>query len=260
MTRSVHIAALLIVAGCQTREAPPPQPTPTPTPAPARDAAVDAAPSPDADTTTVRQEMQAHFTLVVDVQRAITRGHLDAARESARALLAYDAPDIEGGAPFVADMKQAATALVAAKDLPTAGTLAAVLGRTCSRCHEATNAVIAFAWEPQPEPDPSLRVQMQRHQWAAARLWEGLIGPSDEMWNQGAAALTATHLDQIAAQTKAGATDVAPFAATVRTLARRAGTTTDEDARAILYGDLLKACASCHRVARDPHSSAGASR
>ncbi len=250
MIRSVHIAALLIATGCQSREAPPPTPTPTPMPVPTPTRALDAAPSPDADTTAVRQVMQAHFTLAVDVQRAITRGHLDAARESARALIAYDAPDIEGGAPFVADMKQAATALVAAKDLPSAGTLAAVLGRTCSRCHEATNAVIAFAWEPQPDPDPSLRIQMQRHQWAAARLWEGVVGPSDEMWNQGVDALAAADIDALVAARGVDRGDTKALAKHVHELAARAKQTTDPGARAQLYGDLLSTCAGCHQLLR----------
>jgi len=44
------------------------------------------------------------------------------------------------------------------------------------------------------EGDSSLQLQMRRHQWAAARLWEGLIGPSNEMWSQGTGFLATTEL------------------------------------------------------------------
>lgn len=207
----------------------------------------------------LKDHMKEHFAAITEIQRSVVRSNLPAAQAAAR----YLAEHVEHQAvaqwqPHVAALRAAANRVVAAADLPTAAVEAAVLGRACASCHQAHSAIVTFAWEPEPEGDATLAAQMKKHQWAAARLWEGLIGPSDEMWNQGAAALAATRLDQIAAQTKAGATDVAPFAATVRTLARRAGVTADEDARAILYGDLLKACASCHRVARDPQPNAGA--
>lgn len=253
------LALAIACAACKDRDAKPqasvtrlPEPT-TPSPVPA-DAS---APKPVAADAALKDHMKEHFAAITEIQRAVVRSNLPAAQAAAR----YLAEHVEHQAvaewqPHVAALRAAASRVVAAADVPTAAVEAAVLGRACASCHQAHSAIVTFAWEPEPEGDATLAAQMKKHQWAAARLWEGLIGPSDEMWNQGAAALTATRLDQIAAQTKAGATDVAPFAATVRTLARRAGTTTDEDARAILYGDLLKACASCHRVARDPHSNA----
>ena len=246
MTRLV--AVLLIAGACQTREAPKEAP-PTPPVAP-----VGPVPTPDApqaaEPTEVQKDMRAHFAAVVDLQKAIVRGKLDDARGHARFVVAHEEPVIEGGAAYAADMKRAAEAVIAAPDLPTAGSQAAVLGRTCSRCHEATSAVIAFAWEPQPELDGSLRTQMQRHQWAAARLWEGLVGPSDEMWTQGSEALAAAELDALAAARGIARGDVQSLAAHVRTLATRAKTTTDHAARATLYGDLLSTCAGCHQLVR----------
>ncbi|MGE0403616.1 MAG: hypothetical protein AB7T06_43320 [Kofleriaceae bacterium] len=244
MNRFARVTAFLL-AGCQVKEAPP-EPAPITEPSPPTITEPDEPREP----ATVKEHMKSHFAAVVAVERAIVRGRLADAREGARALLAHDEPAIEGGAPFVADMNDAAAALIAAPDLPTAGTFAAALGRTCSRCHEATRAVIAFAWEPQPDPAPSLRVQMQRHQWAAARLWEGLVGPSDEMWRQGTEALAATELDALAAGRGVARGDVDALAAQVRELARSAATAGDGDARAALYGRLLSTCAGCHQLVR----------
>lgn len=241
------IALLFIVGACQTRE--PTRETKETPPSPVEPEIV-----PDAtaasDPKAVQQEMRAHFAAVVELQRAIVRGRLDDARERARFVVAHDEPAIEGGAAFVADMKRAAEAVIAAPDLPTAGSQAAVLGRTCSRCHEAMNAVIAFAWEPQPELDGSLRAQMHRHQWAAARLWEGLVGPSDEMWTQGTDALAAAELDALTAARGIARGDVQTLAEHVRSLANRAKTTADHAERAKLYGDLLSTCAGCHQLVR----------
>lgn len=242
-------ASLVIVAACQTREAPP-----APPPSPPVGESVPNIPPPlprvDAAPVEVREHMRAHFGAVADVERAITRGLLDRAREDARYIVEHDEPSGAAGAPFVAEMKRAAQAVIDAKDLPTAGASAAVLGRACSRCHEATTAVIAFAWEPQPEPDGTLRVQMQRHQWAAARLWEGLVGPSDEMWTQGSEALAAAELDALAAARGVARGDVQALAGHVRELATRAKTLRSGDERAALYGDLLSTCAGCHQLVR----------
>ena len=147
-------------------------------------------------------------------------------------------------------MRRAARELTSARDLPSAGVLAAQLGRACSRCHEAQTAVVTFAWEPAPDDAPALVTQMKRHQWAAARLWEGLVGPSDELWRQGATALSTMRLDTVAASGGTSRGDVPALAARVRELAIRATTLTEQDGRASLYGELLSTCAGCHTLVR----------
>jgi mono/diheme cytochrome c family protein len=250
----VLAAALASQTGCGDREksaaatsAPPP-----PTTA-GRDAAPVAPPPLAPIDATIKQHMQEHFASITEVQRAVVRSDLPAAQAAARYLAEHvEHEALDGWGPHVAAVRQAAERVVHAADVPAAGLAAASLGRTCARCHHARSAIVAFAWEPEPEADASLVAQMRRHQWAAARLWDGLVGPSDQLWTEGAAALAAANLDQVAAQAKAGAADITRWATRVRELARRAGTLTDDDARAELYGQLLEACASCHQVARDP--------
>jgi cytochrome c553 len=201
---------------------------------------------------TVKQHMREHFATVSELQRAIARGHFDTAKDHARWIVDHEeVPQLAAWTPFVDEMKQAARAIADAKDLPSAAAVTARLGRACSRCHEATQAVVAFAWEEPPAEAPSLQAQMKRHQWAAAQLWQGLVGPLDDMWHEGAQVLAATQLDAFAATgSNAPRGDVAALAKRVRELATSANKTDDQDARATIYGELLSTCAGCHALVR----------
>ncbi len=217
--------------------------------APADAIAVNADP---ADASTLKEHMREHFAAVSDLQRAIARGHLDAAKQDARWIMEHDEPQqLADWAPFVAEMKQAARDVTAAPDLPSAAAVASRLGRACSRCHEQTHAIVTFAWEEPPADAPGLQAQMRRHQWAAARLWQGLVGPSDDMWREGALVLASTQLDAFAATgSSAPRGDISALAKRVRELATTASKTENQDARATTFGELLSTCAGCHVLVR----------
>lgn len=204
-----------------------------------------------ADAPSLKAHMREHFAAVTELQRAIARGHLDEARTLAAWLGSHDEPLLDGWQPFVDELKASALAVERAKDLPDAAALAGRLARACSKCHEARSAIITFAWEPAPDDQPALPVQMKRHQWAAARMWEGLVGPSDEMWKQGTDVLTTTQLDLVAAGGAARG-DIKALAARVRELAKQGAGLADSDARSRWYGELLSTCAGCHALARPP--------
>ena len=256
MIRTTALAiAAVAVAACSSKGEPPPPSSTGSAPgsgpgsaAPVPPAVADAAPATgDAP---LADHMRLHFAAASDLQRAIARGHLDQAKQDARWLVEHDDARLAAWQPFVERMRRAAREVTTAPDLPTAAVHAATLGRTCSRCHEATTAVVTFAWAPPPDDDPALASQMKRHQWAAARLWEGLVGPSEELWSQGATTLSALRLDAVAAAGGAARGDIPALAARVRELAGRATTLTDQDARATLYGELLSTCAGCHTLVR----------
>ena len=202
------------------------------------------------DATPLQDHMHEHFESISELQRAIARGHLDTAKVHAQWLIDHEVKLREGWPMLVDDMRVAAGEVVTAKDLPTAAVLAARLGRTCSRCHDRQSAVVTFAWEPPPVDGPALATQMRRHQWAAARLWEGLVGPSDEMWSEGASVLAKAKLDEVAAAGGMPRGDVFALAAKTRELATRAMTIDSGDERMTLYGELLSTCAGCHALVR----------
>lgn len=190
----------------------------------------------------ISPHMLAHFAVVSRAQRAIAHSRLDEARWHARWLLEHDEPLLEDWQPFIDDMHAAARELASAVDLRTAGALAARLGLTCGRCHEARSAMVAFAWEPVPSNDPELSTQLARHTWAVARLWEGLIAPSDEMWRQGADVLATVALDAL----RSPPSEIPALASALRDAAGRARRIAGLDERSALYGELLSICAGCH--------------
>jgi hypothetical protein len=252
------VAILLFAAACRS-DAPPPAPGPTPAPATGSgsgsgSANIDANPPAanlPADAETLKEHMREHFAAVSELQRAIARGHLDQAKQLADWLVTHDEHLLDGWKPFVDELKDAARAVAAAPDLPTAGSVASRLGRACSRCHEERTAIVTFAWEPSPTEDATLNSQMKRHQWAAARLWDGLVGPSDDLWTEGAKVLSTAKLDVLAATGGVeGRGDVTALTKKVHELAIKATTMTDHDQRAALYGELLSTCAGCHALVR----------
>jgi len=243
--------AAVAVTACRSDEpaksTPPPVGSGTQTPV----RSIDAMPAAPADAQTLRDHMREHFSAVSEMQRAIARGHLPEAKRLAAWVANHDEALLEGWQPFVDDLHAAARDVAAANDLPTAGSVAARLGRACSRCHEARTAVVSFVWEPAPDDEATLQSQMKRHQWAAARLWDGLVGPSDVLWMEGAGVLATARLDAVkAAGGDAGRGDVAALAARVRALATKAAKVKDHDERATLYGELLSTCAGCHVLVR----------
>jgi hypothetical protein len=89
---------------------------------------------------------------------------------------------------------------------------------------------------------------MQRHRWAAARLWEGLVVPSDEAWKAGALALSDAPLSpELLTPGKSPVPKVGELELSVHDLGRRAQTLVGADARAELYGQALATCSACHQ-------------
>jgi hypothetical protein len=89
---------------------------------------------------------------------------------------------------------------------------------------------------------------MRRHQWAAERLWDGLVVPSDEAWKWGATSLSEAPLapEQLTPG-KSPVPKVGELAQAVHAIARQATEVERVDVRADLYGDVLATCAECHQ-------------
>jgi len=252
---ALAVAAATSCRGAEGADRPPaPGSSATPPVAPAIAVPIaDAVPVTGPAIEPLRDHMKEHFAAVRVIQRAIVTARLEVARERARWIADHDEhSDLDGWKPHVDGMRAAARELAAATDLETAARFTAKLGRRCAACHEARTAVVAFPWEPEPENVPGLTAQMKRHEWAAERLWEGIVGPSDQLWRSGAETLFAARLDVDVAAKRGDATEVKAAAARLHALADEARRTNDTPERAKLYGDLLSTCAGCHALARDP--------
>ena len=226
--RRTWLAALAVVAcSCETGPAPTHRPV-APSGTPTHD---------------MRKAMRAHFEAAVEVQRAVAHGQLTTARDTASWLVAHAAPRTD-------DLIAAARQISEARDVSAAGARTGELAYACSTCHLASTARPTFRFPPEPEAVPGIEAQMQRHQWAAARLWEGVIGPDDAAWFAGARAMATATIDLAATTHAKPNSDVVGYAETMRELATRATETSNRRARAELYGAMLNTCASCHAVVR----------
>ena len=191
----------------------------------------------------VRFHMERHFDDLHTIERLLVAGKLPEATTLAH-MLTRPAND-----PGLAMWKdEAARVAAAASEVEHATTLDQALRRepriaaACAACHERTRAHPMFTTAPVPpdRPSPAVRpeVEMARHQWAVDRLWEGMIGASEERWRAGLEILAADPLPVSQPDDAAHLQQLARAA-----LARPPSSVAD---RATSYGDMLVACAGCH--------------
>jgi hypothetical protein len=189
------------------------------------------------------------FSPVCDPRVGIMRGNLAEAQRAARELADHctvqNAPSAL--ATDVATVTDLANRVATAPDLAAAARTTALLGNACGSCHLASSATITLAVVTTPVPgDGPTSTQMRRHYWASERLWEGLIGPADDNWSRGAAALRdPTAYANIVAAGTASPQTIERIAARLAEVGTRAQTAQGAD-RVAVYGEYLGACADCH--------------
>lgn len=156
-------------------------------------------------------------------------------------------------AVYVEQLRAFARLASRAPDAQAAATAVSRVGGTCGSCHRTVKRGPEYKIvSGPPEGSTPLATRMIRHQWAADRMWEGLVGPSTESWRQGAMVLQDAPLF-----TDALTHDVEQYEAVTRLawevhdVGVRAITATDQTVRADLFGELLGTCATCHDLLGD---------
>jgi hypothetical protein len=198
-----------------------------------------------------RERMHARYVAATNIQTAIALSDLPRAQTEARAIMALDEPDLlPQWRPYIDAIQSSAQQIAAATDIGTAARTSAALGRRCASCHEAVPAKIKFPKIPMPAPDPKLSRQMAGHEWAAARMWEGVIGPAPDRWLEGARYLSEIRI-AITAEGGPAQPGISDDVARMRLYATRGLKAATSDARAEIYGQLLATCAHCHFTIRD---------
>jgi len=194
-----------------------------------------------------RDRMHQRLNAIRGISNAIALSDLPKAQSEAKTLVAIEDPAVlPQWQPFLARIRIAAIDVVQAKDIAAASTSAVALGALCGSCHQTVSGHASFAVDEPPPAGKTLADQMLSHQWAAARMWDGLLGPSDERWVQGAQALSTIHID--VAERKL---TLEVWTNRVRELAKTAVNKPAGDGRSALFSELLNACAGCHSVIRD---------
>jgi cytochrome c553 len=243
-SRFAMFSLVVVSLGCQ---ASPPQASPKPTLA--------------ASIRAIEVRMHVRFESARRIEDAVARSDLDRVRQEARVLSSLAEPEaLPRWQPYLAQIQASGRRLEQVTDVAAAADASAVLGRECARCHEAIEAKVSFPDQPRPEADARLAPQMLGHQWAAAQMWEGLIGPAGDRWLAGAQALTQVPLTIVAEQPRGGdladtiggtGETIGDDVARVRRYATHALAATSQDARAAIFGQLLATCAHCHAMIRD---------
>lgn len=197
--------------------------------------------------------MHEHQAYLSQIKNAVISGDLDAVREPARWLAEHPTPaEIPAGwYSHVESMRAAARAALTAIDPATAGQAVAQMAGSCGSCHDANNVYDQFAFQSEPEDAPGNVAHMLRHQWAADRMLEGLIGPSDEAWQQGSNLLLEVPLTprEMHAE-KDTEKSVRAMARRVHSLGGEAAVEYDFANRVAIYGRFLGSCAACHAQTR----------
>jgi mono/diheme cytochrome c family protein len=175
-----------------------------------------------------------------DLQLAVTQGRLIDARDSAQ-LLATNMP---------ADVQRSAQRISQADDLAAAGLELGRLAGACGSCHAAAGFVADVPTTTAPPETKTLVGQMARHAWGAARLWEGVTGPAEQAWLDGALVIAETPMAISTVMRDKPNAFAFELAERLHDEALRARGATDFDARANLYGEMMATCASCHRILR----------
>lgn len=236
------------------------KPEPPPAVEPPAAAAPDAAseglrlrpPAPGERASLVQLHMADHYADLRLMERALVAGDLSAVRTYATALaLDRSDPELAGWATSLERMREAAGALAAAADLATASRREAALAARCGACHLESGAQLPFADDGPLPDDGTTPARMQRHQWAADRLWQALIAPSTTAWRDGLAVLADTPLPD----SELGVDATRDTARRMGQLARRlqaaavdADAITELERRAEAYGEVLATCAACHAL------------
>jgi hypothetical protein len=235
---ALAVATLLAACGGQAPAEKPAEPAAKPS--------AQAVPAAD-----VAKHMDDHFTKVTEVHDAIIRGDLEAAREPARWIA--DHQETAGlpaaSQPSVDDMKKAARQVADAADIKTAAQGASAMAIACGTCHAATNTKPKMPAEAAAPPKDETAAHMLAHQHAIDLLYQGLVGPSDEAWSAGAAALKAAPLTgrQLPKDPKLTRERLESETA-VHTACDKAAGAKDAQARGAIYAELIGDCASCHAL------------
>jgi hypothetical protein len=191
--------------------------------------------------------MDDHRSRAHEVQAAVVHGDLSAARDPALWIAEHaEHPDLpQGVLSPVADMRAFARGVTRSASLQEASRCASEMASGCGRCHTAADVDVRVQDGAMPPGGRTPAAHMLRHAWAADRMWDGLLTPSDALWESGATALSENPL--FLADEESGA-EAGVLAREIHLLGSEARRLQDPDRRAGIYGRLLGTCTRCHSL------------
>ncbi|MBT8396772.1 MAG: hypothetical protein HKO65_16190 [Gemmatimonadetes bacterium] len=200
-------------------------------------------------------EMHRNLSKTVDIQTGVVQGDLEKAKAAASWLLEREAGGLwpAGGEQYRQALLNSADRITEAQAVEEVALETGRLAASCGGCHMAQKGGPRFVVGSEAPGGESQEAQMIRHLWAADRLWEGLVGPSEEAWAAGALAMAETQPALARAFRDSPAFGrIGAFLEEVNLLAREAVDAEDLDERADVYGRLLATCDRCHSIGWGP--------
>ena len=199
----------------------------------------------------VVRHMHDHVDSVDDIRSAIIAGNLAGVREPAKWLASHEVvAGLPGGwEEFVAVMRSNARRIAGAQSLVAASYETGNLALACANCHRANNVQMDIKRvEIPPDELEDVATHMQRHRWAADRMWEGLYGPSEYAWNEGVDMLldVALRPGEVAPGHGGGHGELGRLEREVHLIGSRGIVASTPQQRSQIYGEYLSLCASCH--------------
>jgi hypothetical protein len=194
--------------------------------------------------------MRGEYYAALEIENAIVDGRLTDAREKAT-WIATHGDQLDPPATKNDELIQAADTIATSQSVLDAAGGLARLGHACASCHVATGAKVdlAFVKFRAPEGDASLHGQMLQHSWAAERLWQGMLAPSDTAWSEGADLLAKSAIDLSATTRNKPNAEAAELAERLKFMAQSATHAAPAE-RSLAFGEIIVACARCHDVVR----------
>ncbi len=197
--------------------------------------------------------MDKHFTEVALIEQAVVRGDLDAVRDPARWIFEHE--EVAGLAASQAPvsqvglMRSAAKTALEASQLEAAASATGAMVTACGTCHKEVGVHPKMTTLAQPAPAAGVKPHMLEHQWAVDMMQRGLVGPSDDLWTQGAERLKRSPLasKEFPKDPKLTA-EVVALESHVQAIAQKATKTPDPGGRARAYGEILATCGGCHSL------------
>ena len=200
--------------------------------------------------------MKTHFAHAEDMRDAIVNGDFVTLHDRARALAepvpVADLP--EAWDEHLGAIRATARNIVGEYSPEKAAIGFANLAQTCANCHQMTGSSLPIATYPIPPADADIQTHMLRHAWAAARMWEGLIAPSDERWEAGAKIVAAEPLEPKTYLGKSGPASLAAMGENLHRIGINAVSTKTQTDRARIYADFIGKCSTCHGAVRNAKS------
>lgn len=193
----------------------------------------------------VDERMIDHFGRAGQIQSSLIAGDLEGARRPARWVAEHESLADPGpeAVQWARSLQRAAADIAAASSLDGAADATGHMVSACAGCHTAVGGPSFRTMGAAPAAGTSTGTHMVRHLWAMDRMWEALIGGSDEAWRAGAEALATQSPGE---DFSAGGASAA-LAEALHEQARTAGQLSAA-ARPAAYADMIKVCAGCHTL------------